>query len=71
MPRFGGGGGDGGGGGANFNARLPPAWNPEHEQSYSFRAWVQDLQLWLMVGSGPPIVADGHRPSATPAGSRR
>eukprot|EP00969_Alexandrium_andersonii_P171072 7562711-Alexandrium_andersonii.AAC.1 len=51
MPRFGRGGGDGGGGGggANFNHRQSPAWNPEHEQSYSFLASAQDIQLWLMV----------------------
>eukprot|EP00969_Alexandrium_andersonii_P082365 3630224-Alexandrium_andersonii.AAC.1 len=49
MPRFGGGDGGGSSGGANFNHRQPPAWNPEHESSYSFRAWVQDIQLWLMV----------------------
>eukprot|EP00969_Alexandrium_andersonii_P046105 2022535-Alexandrium_andersonii.AAC.1 len=39
IPRFGGGGDGGGGGGANVNARQPPAWTPEHEHSYSSRAW--------------------------------
>eukprot|EP00969_Alexandrium_andersonii_P055472 2444544-Alexandrium_andersonii.AAC.1 len=48
MPRFGGGESTSSGG-ANFNHRQPPSWNPEFELNYSFRAWVQDLQLWMMV----------------------
>ena len=46
LPRFAGGGGVGAG---DFNFRVPPAWAPENEHHYSFRAWCQDLQLWLML----------------------
>jgi hypothetical protein len=46
IPRIGGGGG---GGGGDFTYRIPPAWAPENEQHYSFRAWCQDLQLWLLL----------------------
>ena len=31
------------------NYRTPPYWSPEGEESYSFRAWVQDLQMWMML----------------------
>ena len=44
LPRLG-----GSHGGGDFTYRIPPAWAPENEQHYSFRAWVQDLQLWLML----------------------
>jgi hypothetical protein len=46
MPRIGGGGG---GGGGDFTYRIPPAWAPENEQHYSFRARCQDIPLWLML----------------------
>eukprot|EP00969_Alexandrium_andersonii_P171281 7571567-Alexandrium_andersonii.AAC.1 len=36
-------------GGASLKARKQPSWNPDHEHSYSFRAWTQDIELWLMV----------------------
>ncbi|MFM7986651.1 MAG: hypothetical protein ACKPKO_45780, partial [Candidatus Fonsibacter sp.] len=39
----------GGAGGGDFTYRIPPAWSPENEQHCSFRAWCQDLQLWLML----------------------
>ena len=45
LPRLGG----GGGGSGNFTHRVPRAWAPEHEQRYSFRAWAQDLHVWLMM----------------------
>ena len=45
LPRLGG----QGAGGREFTYRIPPAWSPENEQHYSFRAWCQDLQLWLML----------------------
>ena len=45
RPRFGGEGGAGG----DFTYRIPPAWAPEKEQHYSFRAWAHDIQLWLML----------------------
>ena len=45
LPRLGG----QGAGGGDFTYRIPPAWSPENEQHYSFRAWCQDLQLWLML----------------------
>ena len=32
-----------------FHYRVPPAWSPEYEASYSFRAWCQDLSLWVML----------------------
>ncbi len=25
---------------------APPSWCAEEERSYTFRAWMQDLQLW-------------------------
>ena len=31
---------------SSFNYRLPPAWAPEMETQYSFRAWTADLVLW-------------------------
>ena len=45
FPRFIGGGGAGAG---DFTFRVPPAWAPQNEHHYSFRAWGQVLQLWLM-----------------------
>jgi len=32
----------------DFNYRKPPTWNPANE-SYSFRAYVTDLMLWIML----------------------
>jgi hypothetical protein len=42
------GAGGGGGGGAGAAHRVPPAWNPDH-QSYSFRAFMTDISLWVML----------------------
>ena len=39
----------GGGGARDFNYRIPPAWSPEMESSYSFRAYMTDLSLWIML----------------------
>ncbi len=35
--------------GDNFNYRIPPRWNPEQEQQYSFRAYTTDLMLWTLL----------------------
>ena len=36
-------------GGRDFNYRIPPPWSPEYESSYSFRAYMTDLSLWIML----------------------
>ena len=33
----------------NFNYRIPPSWSPENDQSYSFRAFMTDISLWIML----------------------
>ena len=33
----------------DFNYRIPPAWNPEHENAYSFRAYLTDIAQWVML----------------------
>ena len=33
----------------NFNHRTPPAWSPDMEHHYSFRAWMTDISLWVML----------------------
>ena len=33
----------------DFNYRIPPAWSPENEASYSFRAYFTDISLWIML----------------------
>ena len=33
----------------NFNYRIPPAWSPENDSNYSFRAFRTDLSLWVML----------------------
>ena len=48
MPRFQGGDNPNSQPGS-FTHRVPPAWSPEGEFGYSFRAYVQDIQLWLML----------------------
>jgi len=37
------------GGERNFNYRIPPSWSPESDQSYSFRAFMTDISLWIML----------------------
>ena len=36
-------------GARDFNYRIPPAWSPENESSYSFRAYMTDVALWIML----------------------
>lgn len=31
------------------NGRVPPAWGPEHERSYSFRYYEADTMLWCLA----------------------
>ena len=33
----------------DFNYRVPPAWSPENDTSYSFRAFLTDVSLWIML----------------------
>ena len=33
----------------NFNYRIPPAWSPEQDHHYSFRAYLTDLTMWIML----------------------
>ena len=33
----------------NFNYRIPPSWSPETDQHYSFRAYMTDISLWIML----------------------
>ena len=33
----------------DFNYRTPPFWNPEQESSYSFRAYMTDISIWIML----------------------
>ena len=35
--------------GNDFNYRIPPSWGPEDEHHYSFRAWMTDISLWVMI----------------------
>merc|ERR1712185_248532 len=44
-----GGGGLPGGRGENFTYRIPPSWAPENDASYSFRAFLTDISLWVML----------------------
>ena len=37
------------GGNRDFNYRIPPSWSPEHEGTYSFRAYMTDLSIWIML----------------------
>ena len=34
---------------ANFTHRVPPMWSPETETQYSFRSYMTDLSLWIML----------------------
>ena len=33
----------------NFNYRIPPSWSPETDSSYSFRSYMTDISLWVML----------------------
>ena len=35
--------------GRDFNYRIPPAWSPEIESQYSFRAYMTDISLWVLL----------------------
>ena len=35
--------------GSSFNFRLPPQWSPDTESTYSFRAYMTDLSMWIML----------------------
>ena len=50
QPGGGGGGGPGSiTGNRDFNYRIPPAWSPESEGHYPFRAYMTDISLWIML----------------------
>ena len=34
---------------SNFNYKIPPAWSPENDRTYSFRAYMTDISLWVML----------------------
>ena len=38
-----------GGGRADFQYRIPPSWSPENDNNYSFRSYMTDIVLWLML----------------------
>ena len=44
-----GGNNNGGSNGERFNYRIPPSWSPENDQQYSFRAFMTDISLWIML----------------------
>ena len=33
----------------DFNYRIPPYWTPEFEQNYSFRAYMTDISIWILL----------------------
>ena len=35
--------------GRDFNYRVPPYWSPELEHQYSFRAYMTDISLWVLL----------------------
>ena len=39
----------GGGGRGDVHHRIPPAWSPEGDSQYSFRSFMTDLSLWVML----------------------
>ena len=39
----------GGGGSRDYSFRLPPAWDPAYENTYSFRAYMTDLSMWVLL----------------------
>ena len=42
------------GGGRGSDHRAAPAWGPEGERQYSFRAYIVDLMHWVMVSDYQP-----------------
>ncbi len=41
--------GGGGGGHRETIHRVPPTWSPENDQACSFRAYMTDISLWVML----------------------
>ena len=39
----------------DFNYRVPPYWSPEIEHTYSFRAYMTDIALWVMLTDLQPM----------------
>ena len=37
------------------NTKVPPGYDPSEEASYSFRDWIQDIQLWCMSTDVPAL----------------
>jgi hypothetical protein len=35
--------------GRDFSYRIPPYWSPAQETTYSFRPWMADIFLWIML----------------------
>ena len=42
-------GGHNTGGRSDVNYVIPPTWSPEMEATYSFRAYMTDIALWIML----------------------
>ena len=42
-------GGQNQGNSRDFNYRIPPSWSPENESNYSFRAYMTDISIWIML----------------------
>ena len=38
----------------NFNYRIPPAWSPDMDHHYSFRAYMTDISLWVILTDSAP-----------------
>ena len=38
----------------NFNYRVPPAFSLESDQNYSFRAYMTDIALWVLLTDPQP-----------------
>ena len=36
-------------GNGTMTQRIPPTWSPENEHHYSFRSYLTDLSLWVML----------------------
>lgn len=40
--------------GRDFSYRIPPQWSPEMESTYSFRAYMTDISLWVLLTDRQP-----------------
>ncbi len=38
----------------DFNYRVAPSWPPENHTSYSLRAFITDISLWVMHTDAQP-----------------